>query len=126
MAQKTRATRTANGLVVIYHRVRAREDHDSTVRALWKILHYAQTKFPNQDRQLLLDIEGHRNPAGVFDTDMFDVQTQFVVGVLMNFLKEARTPVGVFQNTHEQNNDVPEQLDVLAGGPAPKGHPLNP
>lgn len=113
--------------IVIYHRIFAREDHDTSVRKLWNLLVKAQTQRPNAQRHLMLDIDGHRNAKGGFDTDMLDLQTQFVTVVMSRFLTEITMPLGGhMKRTKPQENDFPPSIDIRDAGPAPKGHPLNP
>jgi hypothetical protein len=113
-------------LVVIYHRVFAHEDHDTSVRKLWNLLVNTQTQRPDVPRHLMLDIDGHRNAEGCFDRDMFDLQTQFVIGEMSRFLTEIAMPLGGrIKRTKPQENDFPPSIDIRDAGPAPKGHPLH-
>jgi hypothetical protein len=66
-------------------------------------------------RHLYLDVEGHRNKAGGFDHDAYELITHFVHGYLMQWLTETHTPLGTYRNPR-QREDVPDGLDVMPGG----------
>lgn len=72
----------------------------------------AQDKFPGDKRILYLDIEGHRNKKGGFDTDMLELQKEFLLGFLMEYLHEAKMPFASVENAKEQNNNVPRNLTI--------------
>ena len=74
----------------------------------------AQTRCPNQRRALFLDVEGHRNEKGGFDSDMLELQEHFLVGFLGQFLSEIHCPLADMTRDSGQNNDIPERLDIRA------------
>ncbi|MGG1519039.1 hypothetical protein ABE504_26750 [Paenibacillus oryzisoli] len=59
-----------------------------------------------------MDIEGHKNKDGGFDHDMFELQKDFILGLLMQFISEVSMPVGRFKNEN-QKNDVPDGLNIV-------------
>lgn len=81
--------------IAIYHRVMRREGFEETARILLHLVRDARDKAPDKPRVLYLDIDGHRNEAGGFDGEMFELQQEFVLGFLMPFLKEVHMPLGI-------------------------------
>ena len=59
-----------------------------------------------------LDIIGHRNKEGGYDADMLELQKEFCIGFLMQFLTELHVPLGSVKNKDEQRNDVPARLVI--------------
>jgi hypothetical protein len=70
----------------------------------------AQERAPGQKRLLYLDIEGHRNSEGGFDADMLELQKEFLIGFLAQFLTEISAPLVKAENAKPQDNDIPPQL----------------
>ncbi len=99
--------------IAIYHVVYEHEDFQTSATTLFKLLQNAQRQFPNQKRYLYLDIEGHRNEQGGYDHDMFELQTEFALGFLMNFFTKMHLPMAVVRNKKLQSNDLPEEFCIL-------------
>lgn len=99
-------------MVAIYHRVKKHEDFNKSARTILELVQTANLRAPNKDRCLYLDIDGHRNAAGGFDVDMFELQQDFVLGFLLPFLKEAHMPIISVENTEDQRNDIPDRLEI--------------
>jgi hypothetical protein len=49
---------------------------------------------------------------------MFEIQNEFLVGFLGQYLTEMSVPLARIRNKKPQNNDVPDRLDIT---PAKKG-----
>jgi len=62
--------------IALYHRVMKRENFETAAKNLFDLLVSTQKKFPNKPRALYVDINGHRNTAGSFDNDMFELQKE--------------------------------------------------
>ena len=92
--------------VVLYHCFRKWDTFSEAAAVLHAIVEDAAAQFPAQARHLHLDVEGHRNPAGGFDRDAYELMAHFVPRALMHYLDEARTPLCVFSN--------PEPSDAMA------------
>jgi hypothetical protein len=118
---KRKATRIEGGdeTVALYHVVYLREGFEEAARALFTLVREAQANFPNQRRSLYLDIEGHRNEQGGFDADMSELQKQFLIGFLSQFLAEIHCPLIDVTSAKPQINDIPERLHIRdpASGP---------
>jgi hypothetical protein len=99
--------------VALYHIVYRDEGFEEAATALFEILREAERIYPGQCRILYLDIEGHRNEQGGYDHDMFELQRNFVLGVLMPFLAEVHMPIpGQVINRNPQRNDIPDKLII--------------
>lgn len=96
--------------IAIYHNVYAHEDFTVSAQILVKLVFNTQQKFPDQKRILYLDIEGHRNAKGGFDSDMLELQKDFVGSFLMPYLHAAHMPLISLENRKVQRNDVYNEL----------------
>jgi hypothetical protein len=101
-----------SGGVAIYHKVRADEGFEASAETLFGMIREAQAISPGKRRILYLDIEGHRNTVGGFDGDMLELQKEFAMGFLAEFLSELRLPLFRVTRTTPQNNDIPEALMI--------------
>jgi hypothetical protein len=101
--------------VAIYHEMRAEEGFDDTAEMIFQLVRDCAATHPGKSRLLFLDVAGHRNQAGGFDQDAYELIVHFVTGFLMQWLTEAGTPFGIFRNAN-QREDVPDALDILPGG----------
>ena len=101
-----------DGAVALYHVMHDREDFGETAQALLKVVRYAITEFPGRRRLLYLDIEGHRNPAGGFDRDAYEIQKAFLISFLMPYVSELHTPLGTVVNPMTQRDDIPDELRI--------------
>jgi len=99
--------------VAIYHVVYSHEDFNHAAQALFRLIKRAQRLRPGKRRKLFLDIEGHRNRQGGFDADMLELQQQFLIGFLGQFLSEIHGPLIKAKNPKPQENDIPESLEIL-------------
>jgi HNH endonuclease len=99
--------------IAIYHLVFSHEDFETAANHLFELVKNAQKQCPNQNRVLFLDIEGHRNKKGGFEHDMFELQTDYLMGSLSPFLKEAYMPLNHFINPRLQDNDLPDEIKFV-------------
>lgn len=97
--------------VVIYHVVRENEGYESSAKILFQLVHNAKQTQAGKRRVIYLDIEGHRNPAGGWDADMFVLQKDFLIGYLLRFVSEISCPLmKKLRNPGEQSDDIPNFL----------------
>jgi hypothetical protein len=101
--------------MAIYHEMKANEDFDDTAEMIFQMVRDCAAKYPGKSRHLYLDVEGHRNKAGGFDHDAYELITHFVHGYLMQWLTETHIPLGAYRNP-SQSDDVPDRLNIMAGG----------
>jgi len=98
--------------IAIYHVVKRKEGFEKSAEILFSLVKSAQEKYPNKNRIIYMDIEGHKNKDGGFDHDMFELQKDYILGFLMQFISEVSMPLGRYKNEN-QNNDVPDGLNIL-------------
>ena len=98
--------------VAIYHVVYSHEDFNHAATTLFELVRQAERVKPGMKRKLFLDIEGHRNSEGGFDGDMFELQQEFLLGFLSQFLAEIHSPLVSVTNSQPQIDDIPERLDI--------------
>lgn len=99
--------------IAIYHAVLEDENFAVSAKMLYKSVYLAQVKSPNQPRVLYLYICGHRNAQGGFDRDMFELQTNFMLQLLLPYLTEAHMPLASITNNKLQQNDLQEELSIF-------------
>jgi len=63
--------------VAIYHLVYEHEGFEDTAQILFNLVKQTQQKHPEKKRNLYLDIEGHIDDDGVFDTTCLNCKTSF-------------------------------------------------
>jgi hypothetical protein len=102
--------------VAIYHVVFNHEDFSHAAQAVFKLIQEAQHVQPGKERKLFLDIEGHRNAQGGFDADMLELQKEFLMGFLIQFLSEIHGPLTSVKNPNTQNNEIPSELEIWDEG----------
>lgn len=101
--------------VAIYHRVREDEGFTKSATKLLALVKKAQKARPGLPRVLYLDIEGHRNPKGGYDKDMLELQKEFVIGFLADFLSGFHLPL-CGAKTKTQSDDIPDEIIISEGG----------
>jgi len=99
--------------IALYHRIRKQENFESAAENLFELLISTQKRWPNKPRILYVSIDGCRNAASGFDDDMFELQQGFGLGFLLQFFKEVHLPLATVKNTKAQNNDIPDELQIL-------------
>ena len=99
--------------IAIYHRIMKRENFEVAAKDLFRLLKEAQRNEPDKARILYVDIDGHRNEAGGFDQDMFELQKEFGIGFLLQFFQEVHFPLVSVKNSEKQNNNIPEELQIF-------------
>lgn len=98
-------------MIALYHRVTPEDTFEVAAQMLFDLVLKAEADYPGQPRSLILDVEGHRNDAGGFDHDMFELQKDFLIGHLGQYLSELRTPLYHVRNPN-QVDELPEDLVI--------------
>lgn len=98
--------------VALYHKIMRRENFETAAKDLFQLLISAQKTNPNQPRVLYVDIDGHRDENGNFDRDMTEIQNEFGCDFLLPYFTEVHFPAASAQNPEEQNNVIPDSLDI--------------
>lgn len=98
--------------VALYHDMRVEEDFATCAQRIFKIIRHSQETTPNKPRYLYLDIQGHKNSAGGFDKDAFEIMNDFLLAFMAPFLTEISCPLYHATNPREQRNDLPGELHI--------------
>lgn len=102
-----------NKEVALYHVVYEYEKFEEAAQMIFELVRNAQQNWPNANRSLYLDIDSHKNKAGGFDSDMFELQKDFILGFLMPYLHKVYMPICVVENPKFQKNNVPEDINII-------------
>jgi len=98
--------------IALYHLVYADEGFEESAQALFRLVQRAQRVRPGKERKLFLDIEGHRDDEGAFDSDMLELQEHFLLGVLARYLSEIHCPLVTARNPDPQDDEIPPLLAI--------------
>lgn len=102
-----------NKEVALYHVVYEYEKFEDAAQMIFELIRNAQQSYPNINRTLYLDIDGHKNKVGGFDNDMFELQKDFILGFLMPYLHKVYMPICIVENPKFQKNDIPEEIKIV-------------
>lgn len=96
--------------IAIYHCVYENEDFATSAKIIIELLSKAQEECPDKRRHLYLDIEGHKNSAGGFDGDMYELQRYFILEFLGKHFTTVHLPLFSVSMKEPQDNNVPNAL----------------
>ncbi|WP_245769197.1 HNH endonuclease [Streptomyces indicus] len=108
---ETRKKKQREG-VAIYHDMKVYENFERCAIRIFECIKQAEKSSPGAPRSLYIDIQGHRNEAGGFDHDAFELIKDFALGFLGDYLTEIHTPLYHVRNPGKQRNDIPEVLQI--------------
>ncbi|MEU6777142.1 HNH endonuclease [Streptomyces sp. NPDC046759] len=109
--QQRRTGRAAKG-VAIYHDMKVYENFERSAQRIFECVQAAQRRSPGAPRYLCLDVQGHRNAAGGYDHDAFELMQDFAMGYLGQYLTEVSTPLIHVRMKEKQRNDIPDILQI--------------
>ncbi|XIE77993.1 HNH endonuclease [Streptomyces sp. SBR177] len=98
--------------VAIYHDMKVYENFERCAQRLFECVRMAQKQSPGAPRMLFLDIQGHRNSAGGYDHDAYELMRDFGMGYLLQYLTEFSTPLFRVRNNGRQRDDIPPTLVI--------------
>ncbi|MGW9439952.1 HNH endonuclease [Streptomyces sp. NPDC055607] len=98
--------------VGIYHDMKVYENFERCAQRIFQCVRMAQEQSPGAPRRLYLDIQGHRNSAGGYDHDAYELMKDFGMGYLLQYLTELSTPLYQVRNNGGQRNDLPNTLTI--------------
>jgi hypothetical protein len=98
--------------VALYMSCSGTRGFEEPARALFRLIRRAQELNPGGRRMRFLDIEGRPAGDGRFDADMYELQHDFLLGVLAPFPTEAHCPLVTLRNPHPQDDDIPEDVII--------------
>ena len=98
--------------IALYHDMRVEEDFAKCATRIFSVLKKAAATSPGAPRYLYLDIQGHRNAAGGYDADAFEIIQEFLMGFLGPYLTEISTPLYQARNPKPQREGLPDVLTI--------------
>ncbi|MER5795937.1 HNH endonuclease [Streptomyces sp. NPDC001980] len=111
--QQARGTRAGRAKgVAIHHDMKVYENFERSAQRIFECVQAAQKRSPGAPRYLFLDIQGHRNEAGGFDHDAYELMTEFCLGFLGDYLTEISSPLVRARNPKAQRDDIPDLLRI--------------
>ncbi|MEV5676340.1 HNH endonuclease [Streptomyces sp. NPDC052179] len=109
--QQTRKKKARKG-VAIYHDMKVYENFERSALRIFECVKQAEKASPGAPRFLYIDVQGHRNEAGGYDHDAFELIKDFALGYLGDYLTEISTPLMCVRNPRKQRNDLPHILQI--------------
>jgi 5-methylcytosine-specific restriction endonuclease McrA len=103
-----------SGAQLIFHTMAIEENFERCAHRLHEMVKGAQRLSPGAPRILILRVDGHRNDAGGFDRDAFEIIKDFALKYLGPYLTEYYSPYSHLVNRRRQLNDIPEELTILS------------
>ncbi len=98
--------------VSLYHVVQESDNFDKAAQEIFNLISQAQKKFPDWPRVLYLDIEGHLDERGRFESDMVELQQEFLIAALGQYLTAIDMPLVSVVNPKPQDNAFPDSLGI--------------
>lgn len=99
--------------IVITYRVKENENFETAASKIYKSIYRIQEQNPDKERTLIVEIEGHRNDQGGYDNDMFELQYEFLLKNMMQYLHALHIPLASLTNNKKQK-DLPSDCLVIA------------
>lgn len=96
--------------LAIYHDMHVEEDFERCASRIFTMTKRASDDLPGVERILFLDVQGHRNSAGGYDHDAYELMTDFLIGFMLPYLTEVHTPLSVASNPNTQREDLANEL----------------
>lgn len=106
-------SKTSRNLSAIYHVVYENEGLEESAKTIYNLLYSAKEQALNNKRILYLDIDGHTDEYGRFDSEMIELQQDFIVGTLLPYFYEIHTPMFDIKNANPQREDIPREMTFL-------------
>ncbi len=98
--------------VSLYHIVQESDNFDKAAQEIFNLIGEAQKKFPDWPRVFYLDIQGHLDERGRFESDMVELQQEFLIAALGQYLTAIDMPLVSVVNPKLQDNAFPDSLGI--------------
>lgn len=102
-----------NTAIALYYWVNEETTFEEAALDILKLLNEYSNQSQYQDRILYIDIEGHVDSNGMYDSDMNELQHQFITDFLLQYFIEINTPIKKYINSKAQNNDIPNEFRIM-------------
>ena len=106
--------------VRIQYYVSGASSFEEAVQGILRLTRETAEQRPGVPRELVVEIEGHRNSVGGYDRDMEELQLRFLFSWFIPYLTRVVTPLGPLVNPDKQREDLPDIL-VLGEVEGPGG-----
>jgi hypothetical protein len=98
--------------VLIMHVMTIEENFERCAYRLHEMLKDAQQNSPDARRILCISVDGHRDEAGDYDRDAWEIINHFIPEILAPYLSEYWTPSRGIQRIKRQRNDIAPLLEI--------------
>ena len=98
--------------VSLYHIVAEDHTFDQAAQDIFALVKEAQERYPDWPRVVYLDILGHLDELGRFDPEMVELQQEFLIAAMGQYLTAIDMPLVSVVNPDLQSNDVPDSLGI--------------
>lgn len=98
--------------VSLYHVVAEDHNFDRAAQDIFALVKEAQERYPDWPRVVYLDIAGHIDELGRFDEEMVELQQEFLISAMGQYLTAIDMPLVSVVNPDLQSNDVPDSLGI--------------
>lgn len=88
------------------------EDFNKAAQKIYRLVYRTQKREPNAKRVLVVEIKGHRVPAGGYDRDMFELQGAFLLKNLLPYVQIMHLPLISVENPEPQKELENENLII--------------
>lgn len=98
--------------VSIYHIIGETDTFEVAAQEIFGMVQEAQDRFPDWPRVLYLEIRGHLDKHGRFDPDFVELQQEFLIAAMGQFLTALDMPLVSVINPEPQKNQLPDRLRI--------------
>lgn len=99
--------------VSLYHIVGPDDSFEKAADDLFDLLKEAQRRYPDWPRSYYVDIRGHVDETGRFESDFVELQQEFFFSTMASFVTALELPLtGPLLNPDPQRNDLPDELVI--------------
>jgi hypothetical protein len=98
--------------IALLHDMAVYENFERCAHRIFAVVRKAEQTKPGAPRFLYLRIQGHRNDAGGYDHDSFEIMQNFLLDFLLPYLTEVTTPLYKVRNNQRQLNDLPDKVII--------------
>lgn len=99
--------------IVLRCNVSAKENFNQAAMKIYKLIYNTQKEYPQVNRTLIVEIEGHRNTLGEYDHDMFELQDEFLMNFMLEFLHILHMPLISVKNPKIQKDLQSDTLMIF-------------
>lgn len=99
--------------IVLKCKISKNENFEQAATKIYNLIYNTQKRFPELNRTLIIEIEGHRNSQGGYDKDMFELQYEFLTKAMFQFIHILHIPLISIENKNPQQDLQSERLLIF-------------